>query len=121
MDGEQNLSYDDQCLFCRISRGQAPAQVEYRDEYCLVIRDIQPKAPTHLLIIPHRHIPSIHNIQPDDRPLIGHLSLTAAKLAAQMGLDQSGYRLIFNVGRGAGQTIFHIHMHLLAGKSLPGF
>ena len=84
MDGEQNLSYDDQCLFCRISRGQAPAQVEYRDEYCLVIRDIQPKAPTHLLIIPHRHIPSIHNIQPDDRPLIGHLSFIAAKLALKI-------------------------------------
>jgi histidine triad (HIT) family protein len=104
-----------------ISRGELPAKAEYRDELCLAFHDIQPKAQVHLLIIPHRHIPSINELRPEDEALVGHMALVAAQLAAKLGVDQSGYRLIYNVGRGAGQTVFHIHMHLLAGGQLSGF
>lgn len=121
MPNPENLSYDHQCIFCRILNGQAPAQMEYQDEHSVAIRDIHPKAPVHLLIIPRRHIASVDDLQPEDAPLMGHLTLAAAEIAARLGLQENGYRLIFNVGRGAGQTVFHIHMHLLAGKTLPGF
>jgi histidine triad (HIT) family protein len=107
-----------ECLFCKIRDGQIPAKVVYRDEHCLAFEDINPQAPTHLLFIPHRHIETINALTPDDREEVGHLFLAAAKVALERGHADAGYRTVMNCNRDAGQTVFHIHLHLLAGRPL---
>jgi histidine triad (HIT) family protein len=106
------------CLFCKIRDGHIPARLVHRDDHCLAIEDINPQAPTHLLIIPLEHIPTMNDVTVEHRELVGHLHLTAAKLARQRGLADSGYRLVFNTRRDAGQTVFHIHLHLLGGRPM---
>ena len=106
------------CLFCRIRDGQIPAKVVYRDEHCLAFEDINPQAPMHVLVIPNRHIATIGEISPEDREVAGHLYVAAAKLAKERGYADSGYRVVMNAGRDAGQTVFHIHLHVLAGRPL---
>ncbi len=106
------------CLFCKIRDGQIPAKVVYRDEHCLAFEDIRPQAPTHLLFIPLRHIATINDLTVDDQELVGQLYLAAAKLAKQRGHAENGYRVVMNCNRDAGQTVFHIHLHLLAGRPL---
>ena len=104
------------CVFCKIDAGEIPGDKLYNDDVCFVIRDINPVAPTHLLIIPHEHIVSL------DEPhegVIGHLFQVAGRMAEQEGIAGSGFRLIVNQGEDAGQTFPHIHVHLLGGKSLP--
>ena len=106
------------CLFCKIRDGQIPAKVVYRDEQCLAFEDINPQAPTHVLFIPHKHIATVNDIAPEDREVVGHLFVAAAKLARARGHADNGYRVVMNTQRDAGQTVFHIHLHLLAGRAL---
>ncbi|WNG21038.1 histidine triad nucleotide-binding protein [Cystobacter fuscus] len=106
------------CLFCKIRDGQIPAKVVYRDEQCLAFEDINPQAPTHVLFIPHKHIATVNDIAPEDREVVGQLFVAAAKLARERGHADNGYRVVMNTQRDAGQTVFHIHLHLLAGRSL---
>lgn len=106
------------CLFCKIRDGKIPAKIVYRDERCLAFEDINPQAPTHALFIPLEHIPSINEITPDHRETVGHLFVAAAKYAKEKGHSEPGYRVVMNCNREAGQTVFHIHLHLLAGRPL---
>jgi histidine triad (HIT) family protein len=105
------------CLFCRIVEGSLPARIVHRDEHCTAFWDIRPQAPTHLLIVPNRHLDSLDAAKEEDAALLGHLLLTAARLAEQLGLEQ-GYRVVINTGREAGQSVFHLHLHLLGGRPL---
>jgi histidine triad (HIT) family protein len=106
------------CIFCKIRDGHVPAKVVHRDEACMVLEDINPQAPTHLLVIPLQHIPTVNDLTVEERELVGHLYLTAAKMAQQRGHAERGYRLVMNTHRDAGQTVFHIHLHVLGGRPL---
>jgi histidine triad (HIT) family protein len=106
------------CLFCKIRDGQVPAKVVYRDEHCLAFEDINPQAPMHVLVIPNKHIATVNDISAEDREVAGHLFVAAAKLAKERGYAEEGYRVVMNNGRAAGQTVFHIHLHVLAGRHL---
>ena len=105
------------CIFCRIIRGEAPAKKDYEDERAFVFEDINPQAPTHVLVIPKKHIIGLKEAQPEDAEIIGYLHLVAAQLARERGIED-GYRTVFNVGPRAGQSVFHLHLHLLGGRSL---
>ncbi len=105
------------CLFCKIVAGQLPATVVYRDDRLVAIRDIHPVAPTHILLMPTRHLGSMDEAASGDADLIGVLHLSAARIAAQEGLNQ-GYRLVTNTGRDGGQTVGHLHVHLLGGRGM---
>lgn len=108
----------DDCIFCKIVSGQIPSAKVYSDEQVTAFRDINPVAPTHILIIPNKHIPSTNELEAEDETLMGHLLFAAKKIAAQEGVAADGYRLVFNTGANAGQVVFHIHMHLLGGQRL---
>jgi histidine triad (HIT) family protein len=108
----------DPCLFCRIAAGEVPAKLVYESDDVVAFRDINPQAPTHILIIPRRHIASVNHLSPGDAELVGRLYLVARELAEQEGVATSGYRLVMNTGPGAGQTVDHIHLHLIGGRSL---
>lgn len=105
------------CIFCRIIRGEAPAKKVYEDERALVFEDINPQAPNHVLIIPKKHIIGLKEAQAEDAEIIGYLHLVAAQIARERGIED-GYRTVFNVGPRAGQSVFHLHLHLLGGRSL---
>jgi histidine triad (HIT) family protein len=105
------------CIFCRIIRGEAPAKKIYEDERAFVFEDINPQAPTHVLIIPKEHIIGLKEARPEDAGVIGYLHLVAARIARERGIED-GYRTVFNVGPRAGQSVFHLHLHLLGGRSL---
>jgi histidine triad (HIT) family protein len=107
----------DKTLFQRIADRELPADIVHEDDRCLAFRDVHPQAPTHVLIVPRRPIPGIQSVEPADAELIGHLFVTARALAEQLGLD-GGYRLVFNVGEDGGQTVPHLHLHLLGGRPL---
>ena len=107
-----------ECIFCKIIKGEIPSTNVYKDEQVSAFRDINPVAPTHILIVPNKHIDSVNMMIVDDEPLIGHLFTVAKQLAAQEGISEGGYRLVVNTGAEAGQTVFHIHLHLLGGKPL---
>ncbi len=104
-----------ECVFCDIVAGHAPAQIVYHDDLITAFRDLHPRAPTHLLIIPNRHIASCGALAPGDEAVMGHLLVQAARLASQEKLDS--FRLVANTGRGAGQSVFHLHVHLLGGRA----
>lgn len=106
------------CLFCKIRDGLIPATLVHDDDRCLAFRDISPQAPTHVLIVPRRHLATLNDVTPDDEGLIGHLFTVAAGIARAEGLAERGYRTVFNVNREAGQTVFHLHLHLLGGRPL---
>lgn len=108
------------CLFCKIINGEVPSTMVYEDDRVLVFKDIIPKAEVHLLAIPREHIESLNELTPEHDELIGYMARLLAKLAKEQGLD-NGFRTIINTGKGGGQIIFHLHMHLLGGPSLPGF
>lgn len=105
-------------LFSKIINREIPADIVHEDELCLAFKDVNPQAPVHLLIIPKKQIATINDIEPEDREVVGHLFLVASKLAKDMGFDDDGYRVVMNCNEQAGQTVFHIHLHLLAGKPL---
>jgi histidine triad (HIT) family protein len=106
------------CLFCKIRDGHIPAKVVYRDEQCVAFEDLRPQAPTHLLIIPNKHIATVNDLGPEDCATVGQLFLAASQLARQRGHGENGYRVVMNTLGDAGQTVFHIHLHLLAGRAL---
>jgi histidine triad (HIT) family protein len=106
----------DDCLFCRIVRGEIPAKLVAEDEHSLAFRDINPQAPVHVLVIPREHVASLD--QTRDPELIGRLSLMAAEIARKEGIAGTGYRTVMNTNAAAGQTVFHIHLHLLGGRSM---
>ena len=105
------------CLFCRILRGEIPARKVYEDKHVLAFEDINPKAPTHVLIIPKKHFAGLKEAQAEDAAVIGRCHLAAAEIARQRNIEQ-GYRTVLNVGPGAGQSVFHLHVHLLGGRDL---
>lgn len=107
-----------ECLFCRIIAKEVPAQLVFEDDRAVAIRDINPQAPTHLLVIPRKHIPTLLDLANDDASLMGHLQLVAARLAREEKLKESGFRVVINCGEGAGQSVFHIHVHLLGGRPM---
>lgn len=104
-------------IFGKITRGEIPSEFLYEDDHCVVIRDIHPQAPTHVLIIPRKPIPRLVDAQPDDQALLGHLMVVAGKVATQLGVGD-GFRLVVNNGEDGGQTVFHLHLHLLAGRTM---
>lgn len=106
------------CLFCKIIAKEIPGDVVYEDEHALAFKDIRPVAPTHVLVIPKKHIAAIHDLTPDDASTIGHVLVAARKVADQLGLTAAGYRLVVNDGDAAGQTVHHIHVHVLGGRQL---
>lgn len=106
------------CLFCKIASGQIRADVVHDDPAMIAIRDINPQAPLHLLIIPRKHIATLNDLSEGDEALVGSMLRQAAALAKAHGYDERGYRTVFNTNRDAGQTVFHIHLHLLAGRPL---
>jgi len=103
------------CIFCKIINKEIPTDLIYEDDKFLVIKDIKPLAPMHLLVITKKHIPSVDQLGVDDKELVGELILVAQKIAREQGVSQTGYRLGFNVGKGAGQIVDHLHLHLLGG------
>ena len=108
----------DSCLFCKIVSGEIPGTIVFRDDQATAFRDINPAGPTHILIVPNRHIESVNVLESGDEPLMGHLFSVAGQLAKSEGIDQSGYRLIINTGADGGQTVFHIHVHLIGGQRM---
>jgi histidine triad (HIT) family protein len=106
------------CLFCRILGKEIPAELVHQDDAAIVIRDINPQAPTHLLVIPREHIESLNDASQRDEALLGHLLRIAARVANAEGLVEGGYRTVINNGVGAGQSVFHLHVHVLGGRPL---
>lgn len=104
----------DNCLFCRIVRKEIPAKLVAETEDCIAFRDINPQAPVHILVVPRRHVASLNDA--DDAAMVGKLSLVAAELARQEGISERGYRTVINTNADAGQTVFHVHLHLLGGR-----
>ena len=108
---------DPDCLFCKIIAGEIPSTMVHQDDLVVAIRDIAPRAPTHILLMPRRHVPSAADLVEDDGPLLGRLFAVSAELARSEGIADAGYRLVSNVGRWAGQSVDHLHVHLMGGRS----
>ena len=106
------------CIFCKIVRGEIEAGVVYEDEDVMAFRDLHPKAPLHVLIIPRRHIASVNNVEAEDAAVLGRLFVAARAVAESEGVAKTGYRLVMNTGSHAGQTVDHIHLHILAGRAM---
>jgi histidine triad (HIT) family protein len=106
------------CIFCRIVSRELPATVVFEDDEALAFRDVHPQAPVHLLVVPKRHVASLGDATDGDRSLLGKLLLVARDLAVREGIDATGYRVVANRGAGAGQTVFHLHVHLLGGRRM---
>ncbi len=106
------------CLFCKIVSREIPGKIVYEDEQALAFRDINPVAPTHVLVVPKKHIATIDDVSESDEALMGHLFRAASKVAEAEGLTARGYRTVMNCGAGAGQSVFHVHLHVVGGKPL---
>ena len=106
------------CLFCKIVNGDIPADIVYQSDEVVAFRDISPQAPTHVLIIPRRHVATINDLEPGDETTVGNLFLAAKEIASQEGIAEPGYRVAMNCNEAAGQTVFHLHLHLLGGRQL---
>ena len=106
------------CIFCKIIAGEIPSSKVYEDEHVLAFRDINPVAPVHVLVIPKQHVASVADLRPDQNPLLGHLFAAVQKVAAETGVAESGYRVVTNAGKDAGQVVFHLHLHVLGGQPL---
>ncbi len=109
-----------ECIFCQIIAGKIPGEILYQDEEVVAFRDVNPQAPTHLLVIPKKHIVSLADLSEGESPLVGHMVSIANKLARKEGIDESGYRLVINSGKQGGQLVPHLHLHLLGGRQLSG-
>jgi histidine triad (HIT) family protein len=109
---------EENCLFCRIIAGEVSGDFVHQDERCVVVRDVNPQAPTHVLVIPREHLDSLDDASQRDESLLGHLLRIAARVANEEGHGESGYRTVINTGGGAGQSVFHLHVHLLAGRPM---
>ena len=106
------------CIFCKIAAGEIPADKVYEDDQVVAFRDLSPQAPVHVLVIPRRHIPTLDDLTEGDEPLVGHMYRVAARIAADEGLAERGYRTVMNCNAEGGQTVFHIHLHLLGGRQM---
>ncbi|WP_028304844.1 histidine triad nucleotide-binding protein [Oceanospirillum maris] len=106
------------CLFCKLVARDIPADIVFEDEDVIAFRDIAPQAPTHILIIPKRHISTLNDLTEEDCALVGRLQFTAQKIAKEIGIADDGYRVVMNCNEDGGQTVYHIHMHLLGGRAL---
>ncbi len=106
------------CIFCKIIQGEIPTDKIYVDETVTAFNDINPVAPTHILIVPNIHIPSVNDLRQDDEKTVGHLFTVARKLAKEAGISESGYRMILNNGPDSGQVVYHLHLHLLGGRKM---
>ena len=106
------------CVFCRIVAGEIPSTKVFEDEAILAVRDVAPRAPTHILLLPRRHIASLLELTEDDGPLLGRIFGTAATIARQEGIAENGFRVVSNAGRWGGQTVDHLHFHLMGGRSM---
>lgn len=106
------------CLFCRIVERKIPAQIVHEDDQTLAFDDINPQAPVHTLVIPKKHVAAVHEYGIQDQSLLGQLLLTCSKIAKQKGLSESGYRIVANTGREGGQTVFHLHFHVMGGRHM---
>ena len=113
---QKGVIWLDDCVFCEIRDGNIPATKVYEDEQFLAFRDINPQAPTHILLIPREHIASLNDLKEEHRDMLGEMLLVAKKLARDAQIDQDGYRLVVNCNRQAGQEVFHLHMHVLGGR-----
>jgi histidine triad (HIT) family protein len=109
---------DEDCLFCKILGGDIPADIIFESESAIAFRDINPQAPTHVVIIPRQHVATINDIEPEHEALVGSLFSAAKAIAAAEGLSEDGYRVVMNCNEAAGQTVFHLHLHLLGGRKL---
>jgi histidine triad (HIT) family protein len=107
-----------ECVFCKIVAGELPADTVYEDDVVVAFRDINARAPTHILIIPRRHVASLNNVALEDEALVGHIVRVAAQLAAKEGVAGDGYRVVANCGPNAGQSVDHVHFHLLGGRAM---
>ncbi len=107
------------CPFCNIVAGQLPASLIFQDDWVTVFHDIHPITPVHILIVPNKHITSVNEIEAEDEGLLGHMTFIARQIAEQEDLAHSGYRLVINTGPDAGQSVFHLHMHLIGGRRMP--
>jgi len=106
------------CIFCRVAEGAIPATIVHADDEIVAFRDIDPKAPIHVLVIPRRHIGSVNELAADDAALVGRLVLTARSIAADDGVAEPGYRLVINTGADGGQSVGHLHVHVIGGRAL---
>lgn len=106
------------CIFCKIAQGKLPANIIYEDDHAIAFEDIAPQAPVHTLVIPRRHISTVLDLEEGDRELVGHLFRVAAVLARDKGVADGGFRLVMNTNADAGQTVFHMHLHLLGGRAM---
>ena len=106
------------CLFCKIANGEIPAKIVYRDDLIMIFDDINPQAPHHKLIVPLQHIATLNDLHGEDDELLGHMVQSAAMVAKELGIAEDGYRVVFNCNAGAGQSVFHIHAHLLGGRRM---
>ncbi|HYO62429.1 MAG TPA: histidine triad nucleotide-binding protein [Pyrinomonadaceae bacterium] len=106
------------CIFCKIVAGELPAEVVYRDDRAVAFRDLHPQAPVHVLVIPREHIESLNDAGRGDEAPLGHLLRVAARVANEQGVAESGYRTVINTGAGAGQSVFHLHLHVVGGRAL---
>lgn len=104
------------CIFCRIAAGEIPSTRVFEDDVCVAFNDLSPQAPTHILIVPRDHVDSLEKATSDDKRTLGHLLLAAAEIARQQGFSENGYRVVINTNSDGGQTVFHLHVHLLAGR-----
>lgn len=107
---------DPNCIFCKIATGEIDSEIVYQTDQVVAFRDLNPQAPTHILIIPRRHIATINELAETDTDVVGRLYLAAKKIAADEGLAEPGYRVVMNCNAGAGQSVFHVHLHLLGGR-----
>ncbi|MGD8389130.1 MAG: histidine triad nucleotide-binding protein [Desulfobacteraceae bacterium] len=106
---------EESCIFCKIIEGRKTADKVYQDDHLVAFHDIKPHAPVHILLVPRKHIRSINDLEKEDRALLGEMLFRAREIARDQGIHQSGYRLVFNVERGGGQYVFHLHLHLMGG------
>ena len=106
----------DDCIFCKIAEGEIPSTRVYEDDVCIAFKDLTPQAPTHLLIIPREHVDSLDKAGKRDQDTLGHLLLCSAEIAREQGFAENGYRVVINTNSDGGQTVFHLHLHLLAGR-----
>ena len=108
----------DECIFCRIINRSLPSRIVFENESVVAFEDINPQSPTHILIVPRKHIPTLNDVRNEDQNLLGAVVLAASEIARDRQISGSGYRLVWNTNRGAGQSVFHIHLHLLGGRAM---
>lgn len=106
------------CIFCKIAEKKIPSKIVHEDEKAVAFDDVNPQAPTHVLVIPRKHAASIAELNEADTGLLGHLMLTGSKVARQKGIAEGGYRIVVNTGKNGGQTVFHLHLHVLGGRAM---